>query len=88
MESLRKPPHGSCGRQPKEGRVSPCKSPLEAISAAYFLLSLQTVNDGRELAQDLVCLLVVLHLSSDELGKVAKGLGCIENLMKSQWSCA
>lgn len=46
----------------------------------YFLLSLQALNDGSELLQDLVGLLVVLNLGGDELRKVAQGLGGVEDL--------
>jgi len=44
------------------------------------LLQLQTLDDGRKLAQDLIRLLVVLHLSSDELRQVAEGFGGIQDL--------
>lgn len=55
---------------------------LKAISSAYFLLSLQTINDRRELAQNLVGLLVVLHLSRDQLREVPEGFRGIQDLGK------
>lgn len=47
----------------------------------HFLLSLQALNDGGELGQHLVRLLVVLDLSSNKLGKVSQGLGRVKNLV-------
>lgn len=49
--------------------------------ATHFLLSLQTLNNGCELAQHLVGLLVVLDLGGDELGQVAEGLRGIKDLI-------
>ena len=46
----------------------------------YLLINLQAINNGRKLAHDLVSLLVVLHLGSDELSKVAKRLRGIKDL--------
>lgn len=41
----------------------------------YLLLSLQTVNDRCELAQNIVCLLMVLDLCSEKLREVAERFG-------------
>ena len=47
---------------------------------AHLLLRLQAVDDGSELAQGLVSLLVILDLGSDEVGQVAKRLRGVEDL--------
>jgi hypothetical protein len=47
----------------------------------HFLLRLKTLNDRSELGENLVCLLVVLNLSRNKLGKVAQRLGCIKNVL-------
>jgi hypothetical protein len=46
----------------------------------YLLVDLQLLDDRGKLAQDLERLLVVLHLGSDQLGKVPQGLRSIQNL--------
>ena len=46
----------------------------------YFLFGLQALNDGGELREDLVGLLVVLDLGRDQLRQVAQRLGRVENL--------
>lgn len=48
--------------------------------ATYFLFGLQALDNRCELGEDLVGLLVVLDLSVDKLGEVAKGLRGIQNL--------
>ena len=52
--------------------------------STHLLFNLQLFNNGSQLRQDLVRLLVVLELGSDEVGKVAEGLGSVENLIKSE----
>jgi hypothetical protein len=47
------------------------------------LLRLEALDNGGELGENLVCLLVVLNLSGDKFGKVAQGLRCVKNLV---WS--
>lgn len=47
---------------------------------AYFLLGLQTLDDGSQLGEDLVGLLVIVNLGGDELRQVAKGLRRVQNL--------
>lgn len=47
----------------------------------YLLLKLKALDDGRQLVQDLVSLLMVLDLSSDKLCEVAEGLRGVENLV-------
>jgi hypothetical protein len=49
-------------------------------STTCLLFELQPLDDGSELAQNLIGPLVVLGLRADELGEVAQGLGGIENL--------
>lgn len=46
----------------------------------HFLLGLEAFDDRRKLAENLICLLVVLNLSGDELGQVSEGLGGVEDL--------
>ncbi len=53
----------------------------ESRSTTCLLFDLQPVNDGCQLAQNLVGLLVVLHLGGDQLGEVAQGLGGVEDLL-------
>ena len=48
--------------------------------STHLLFDLQLVDNGRQLRQDLVCLLVVFELGSDEIGKVAEGFGSVEDL--------
>lgn len=68
---------GSCGSSPvpKTTIVSTVKAwgLLQRVgrSTTCLLFDLQTLNDGRKLAQNLVSTLVVLHLGGNELGKVA-----------------
>lgn len=49
-------------------------------STTCLLFELQPLDDGSELAQNLIGPLVVLGLRGDELGEVAQGLGGVENL--------
>lgn len=49
-------------------------------STTCLLFNLQPIDDGRELAQNLVGLLVELHLRGDQLGQVAQRLGGVEDL--------
>jgi hypothetical protein len=53
------------------------------LMATYFLFDLQLVNDGCQLGQDLVCLLVVFKLGGNKVGEVAERFGCVENLQIS-----
>jgi hypothetical protein len=46
----------------------------------YFLLGLQALDDRGELLENLVGLLVVFNLSSDELGQIAQRLGGVKDL--------
>jgi hypothetical protein len=48
--------------------------------STHLLFDLQLVHNGRQLRQNLVCLLVVFELGSDEIGKVAERFGGIEDL--------
>ena len=49
-------------------------------SWTYLLLSLEAVNDGSKLAHDFESPLVILSLSSDELGKVPQRLRGVKDL--------
>jgi hypothetical protein len=49
--------------------------------STHLLLGLQLVHNRCQFRQDLVCLLVVLELGGDEVGEVAEGLGCVEDLV-------
>jgi hypothetical protein len=53
----------------------------EGRSTTCLLFGLQPLDDGLELAQNLVGLLVVLDLGRDEFGHVAQWLGCVEDLI-------
>lgn len=57
-----------------------CLRAITALPVASLLLDLQAINHRRQLAQDLISLLVVFELSSNEVCKVAKGLGGIKDL--------
>lgn len=46
----------------------------------HFLLNLKIIDDWCELTQDLICLLVVLKLGGNEVGKIAEWLRCVEHL--------
>lgn len=50
------------------------------LMSTHLLLDLQLIDDRRQLRKDLVGLLVVFELGSDELGKVAEGLRCVKDL--------
>lgn len=60
----------------------------EVRGPTCLLLDLQALNGWRKLAEDLVGLLVVLHLGSDELSEVAERLRGIQNLWKVSKSFA
>jgi hypothetical protein len=45
------------------------------------LLNLESVNDGGEFAEDFICFLVEFELGGDQVGKVAEGLGGVEDLL-------
>lgn len=60
--------------------VSPHSKYSKSRGTTNFLLGLKSLNDGRELTQQLVSLLVVLDLGGDELSQVTKGLGGVQNL--------
>ena len=49
-------------------------------STTCLLFDLQAFNHGRQLAQDLVRLLVELHLGRDQLRQVAQRLGRVDDL--------
>lgn len=48
----------------------------------YLLLDLQSIYDRTKLCEDLLGLLVVFDLGSNEIREVAKGLRSIKNLSK------
>lgn len=48
--------------------------------STHLLFDLQLIHNGRQLRQNLVSLLVVFELGSDEIGEVAEGFGGIEDL--------
>ena len=50
----------------------------------HFLLSLQALDDGHELAEGFLGLLVVLDLGGDKLGQMTQGLGGVQNLDSGQ----
>lgn len=52
--------------------------------STHLLFDLQLVHDGRQLRQNLVCLLVVFELGGNEVGEVAEGLGCVKYLSAHQ----
>ena len=54
--------------------------PIPPLPVASLLLHLQPIHDRRQLAQDLVGLLVELELRGDEIGQVAEGLRGVEDL--------
>ena len=49
-------------------------------STTCLLFDLKTIDDWRELAENLVGLLVELHLRGDQLGQVAQRLRRVEDL--------
>lgn len=51
--------------------------------ATHLLLNLQLINGGSQLAQNLICLLVVLELGGNQVRQVAEGLGGVEYLQMS-----
>lgn len=53
---------------------------VRRLMSTHLLFDLELVHDGSQLGQDLVCLLVVFELCSNEIGEVAEGLGCVEDL--------
>lgn len=59
-----------------EGRLS-----REAAVTTHLLLHLKLIDDRRQLAEDLVGFLVILELSGDQLGEVAKWFRRIEDLI-------
>lgn len=77
---IRKPPRGSFGSWPSKTNVSPYHLRCVRRGMTYFLFGLQALNDGGELREDLVGLLVVLDLGRDQLRQVAQRLGRVENL--------
>jgi hypothetical protein len=54
-------------------------SPRRAM-ITHLLLDLEPIHDGSQLAQDFICLLVVLELSSDQVGQISEWLRRIEDL--------
>lgn len=50
------------------------------LMSTHLLFDLQLVHNWGKLRQNLVSLLVVFELGSDEVGEVAEGLGGIEDL--------
>ena len=53
---------------------------IRRLVSTHLLFDLQLLDDGCQLGQNLVCLLVVLELGGDELSEVAEGLRCVEDL--------
>ena len=64
----------------KHNMSAPFHNESKGRGAPHFLFGLKTLNDRGELSENLICLLVVLNLSRDKLGKVSQRLGCIKNL--------
>lgn len=60
--------------------TGPGLSTLPSRTVLGLLLDLEAVNDGRQVAEDLEGFLVELKLRSDQIRKVAEGLGGVENL--------
>lgn len=54
------------------------------VMATHLLLDLELINDGRQLRQDLVSLLVVLELRGDKVRKVTERLRGIKDLYHSR----
>ena len=52
----------------------------EVIGVANLLLNLETINNRCKLAENLICLLVELELSSDQVSKISEGFGGIKHL--------
>ena len=78
---LTRSPHDSCGSWPIAANVSPINfTCLESRGAFYFLLSLKSFDNRRELGQNLLGLLVELDLSADQLSQIAQRLGGIKHL--------
>lgn len=50
--------------------------------STHLLLILKLLDNWRNFHQNLVCLLVVFELGGDEVGEVAEGFGCIQNLCR------
>lgn len=50
------------------------------LMSTHLLFDLQSFYDGCQLGQDLICLLVIFELGSDEVGEITKGFGRIEHL--------
>jgi hypothetical protein len=53
---------------------------IRRLVSTHLLFNLQLVHDRRQLRQDLVGLLVVFELGSDQIGKVSERLGSVEDL--------
>lgn len=49
--------------------------------STHLLFHLQLLDDGSQLGQDVVGLLVVFELGGDEFGEVAERLGGVEDLV-------
>ena len=56
---------------------------IRRLVSTHLLFDLQLLDDGCQLGQNLVCLLVVLELGGDEFSEVAERLGGVENLCVS-----
>lgn len=50
------------------------------LVSTHLLFNLELIDDRRQFRQNLVCLLVVFELGGDEVGEIAEGLGCVEDL--------
>jgi hypothetical protein len=48
--------------------------------ATHLLLNLQLIDNGRQLGENLVCLLMVLELCGDEIRKIAERFGGVKDL--------
>lgn len=55
---------------------------ITAVSTR-LLLNLQSIDDRRQLRQDLVSLLVVLKLRCNEVGQIAQRFRCVEDLAQT-----
>lgn len=49
--------------------------------STHLLFNLQLLDNGSQLGQDVVCLLVVFELGGDKFGEVAERLGGVEDLV-------
>lgn len=78
-------PHGPCGSWPMNAmhQLGPLQRSLVVgrLMSTHLLFHLQLLDDGSQLGQDVVGLLVVFELGGDEFGEVAEWLGGVEDLV-------